>query len=129
MKSEKGFSLIEVALAIALLGIIAIAFLGALASGSKIISISDELATAESLARSQMEYVKNQPYDDVNNPPLYTLLSDIPDGYDIVVSAARLDYYEDGYNTDDGIQTITVAVSHLGKPDPIVTLEGYKLIR
>ncbi len=64
MKSEKGFSLIEVVIAIALLGIVAVAFLGALATGSRVIFIADERATAESLARTQMEYVRNQDYSD-----------------------------------------------------------------
>ena len=62
MKKEKGFGLVEVLMALVLLGIIAIAFLGALATGSKALFIADERATAESLARSQMEYVKNLDY-------------------------------------------------------------------
>ena len=64
MKNEKGFSLIEVIIAIALTGIIAIAVCYALATASKVLFIADERATAESLARQQMEYIKGQPYSD-----------------------------------------------------------------
>ena len=128
MRNEKGFTLIEVIIAMALLGIIAIAFLGALATASNAIIIADERATAESLARSQMEYVKNQDYDGVNNPPQYTLLSDTPADYTIVIDAVRLDPNGDGTDNDDGIQKITVTVDHLEKPE-VITLEDYKVDR
>lgn len=64
LRKQRGFTLIEVIIAMALLGIIAIAFLGALATASSSIIIADERTTAESLARSQMEYAKNQDYSD-----------------------------------------------------------------
>jgi len=140
MKNEKGFSLIEVMLAIALLGIIAIAFLGALSTASKALFIADERATAESLARSQMEYVKNQEYDADNDPPQYELNEDIiPAGYDIagydydinVFKAERLDK-GDGIATDTGIQKITIIVYHHNNPiitSGDFTLEGYKVDR
>jgi prepilin-type N-terminal cleavage/methylation domain-containing protein len=140
MEKEKGFSLLEVMLAIALMGIIAVAFLGALATGSRAIFIADERATAESLARSQMEYVKNLPYDDINTPPAYTLLpeSDIPEGYGIDISAERLDPKEDGTVNldgsvnDDGIQKITVMIYHPEEEieeNKVITLEDYKVNR
>ena len=74
MKDQKGFSLIEVVIAVALLGIIAAGFLSALATASKVLLIADERSTAESLARSQAEYVKNQDYEWYNPsaPPSYT---------------------------------------------------------
>ena len=128
IKNERGFSLIEVIIALALLGIIAVAFLTALSTASKALFIADERTTAESLARSQMEYVKNQVYDDINNPPEYTLVSDISEGYDIDISAERLDPNNDGIENDDGIQKITVTISHHDKPE-VVILEGYKVDR
>ena len=123
MKQEKGFSLIEVILAIALLGVVAIAFLSALAGGSKAIFIADERATAESLARAQMEYVRNQEYDAENKPPVYAKIP-VPDGYDIDLIPVRLDPNGDGTDTDDGIQSISVLIKHHGKE--IFTLEGYR---
>ena len=145
MKSEKGFSLIEVAIAIALLGIIATAYLGALATGSKAISIADERATAESLARTEMEYVRQQEYSGAPwayelppgtppDPPSWWDPGDphtLPEGYDgytVSVSAVPL-HIIDGQLTDDGLQEITVVVKHLDKPDAIVTLENYRSLR
>jgi len=131
MKDEKGFSLMEVALAIALLGIVAVAYLGALATGSRAIMIADERATAESLARTQMEYVRQQSYDANldHDPPQYTTIPDIPAGYEIEVDAVRLDPYGDGATNDDGIQSITVTIKHTvgGEPEKeIFALEGYR---
>ena len=128
MKNEKGFALIEVIIAIALLGIIGIAFLGALSTASKALFLADERATAESLARSQMEYVKIQDYAATNDPPQYSLLSNIPDNYTIAITPERLDPNGDGTGNDDGIQKITVTVGHLSKPSVII-LEDYKVDR
>ena len=84
---SRGFILIEVLIAIALLGIIVITFMSALSTSSKVLSIADERTVAESLARRQMEYVKNQGYipaSALNNyNPTYQEISGIPDGYSI----------------------------------------------
>jgi len=121
MKKEKGFTAIEVIVALALLGIIAVAFLGGLATASKAIFIADERTTAESLARSQMEYIKNLPYEyeatQYGIDPNLTL-----DGYALSVTADPL------RDPDDGIQKITVTIGHHDKPEVIV-LEDYKVNR
>lgn len=128
MKSEKGFSLLEVMLAIALLGVIIAALMSALSTGSIAVFVADERATAESLAKSQMEYIRNQNYDASNDPPAYAKLTVIPPSYDISVAAERLDPKEDGTSTDDGLQKITVTVQHLDKPE-VVVLESYRSAR
>ncbi len=128
MKSEKGFTFIEVVIALAVLGIIAVGFLGGLATASKGLLIADERETANNLAEAQMENVKNQPYDSTNNPPQYELLDDIdiPDGYSVEVPMAeRLDPEDDGLDDDDGIQKIAITVRHNGKE--VLTLEDYKV--
>ncbi|RLC63076.1 MAG: hypothetical protein DRI01_05845, partial [Chloroflexi bacterium] len=48
--SSRGFALVEIVIAIALLGVIAVAILGSLSYASTVLIISDERATAESLA-------------------------------------------------------------------------------
>jgi type II secretory pathway pseudopilin PulG len=83
---SRGFIFIEVLIAIALIGIVAVAILGALSTSSKVLSIADERTVAESLARRQMEYVKNQGYsstESVLNEPVYQKIGGIPEGYSI----------------------------------------------
>jgi type II secretory pathway pseudopilin PulG len=133
IKDEKGFNLMEVALAMVMMGAVALLYLGYLATGSRAIMIADERATAESLARTQMEYVRQQNYDAnlAHDPPQYDIIPDIPDGFEISVGAERLDYKGDGTDNDDGIQNITVVVSHIvdGEPKEIYALEGYRASR
>jgi len=59
---ESGTTLIEAVVALAILGTIGVTFLSGLTTTSKAAFISDEQATAESLAQSQMEWVKNASY-------------------------------------------------------------------
>jgi len=111
---SRGFSLIEVVIAIALIGIIAVAVLSTLSTASIALIIADKRATAESLARSQLEYVKNQPYDDIN-PPQYILLPEIPAGYEIELLVDPV---------QTGLQRITAIIKHGDKE--VIALEGYK---
>jgi len=128
----------------ALLAIVAVALLSGLSTGSRAIFVADERATAESLARTEMEYVKNHVYSDA--PWAYELPSGTPpadppswwnlgnphalpagyDGYTVNVTAEPL------HVIDDGIQKITVTVKHHDKPiitSGNCTLEGYKVDR
>lgn len=150
MEKEKGFSLMEVMVAIALMGIVAVAFLGALSTGSKAIFIADERATAESLARTQMEYVRNRDYitaldydpgEPGSGEVIYEKIDEIPDGYTIRSIDRDVDTVENIIGVpwdpdpqinqplvvDAGLQRIKLVVGHQGKE--LVTLEGYKLIR
>ena len=127
MQSEKGFSLIETLVALAILGIVAVGFLSGLATAARATFITDERTTAASLAKSQMEYVKNQNYDNINNPPQYDLLSDLPSSFSVTVTASRLDPEGDGPDDDDGIQNIVVTVMRGSRT--ITTLEDYKVDR
>ena len=131
--NSKGFSLIEVIVALALLGIIGVAFFGGLATASKAIFIADERATAESLARSQMEYVKNSGYIDYSVPDHGYYGEDLGlavEGYSIVIEAQPIDpdTGEALPSEDWGIQKITVTVGHLEKSEVIV-LKDYKVDR
>ena len=111
---ERGFTLLEVLVALGILAAVAVAFLMGMTTSSKAVMISQESVAAESLAKSQMEVIKNWEYDETNNPPYYedAKLTNIPDGYDINIAAVRLDPKDDGFETDDGLQEITVTVTH-----------------
>ena len=148
MKDQKGFSLIEVVIAVALLGIIAVGFLGALGTASKALLTADERETAKNLAESQMEYVQEQDYSRTNVDWYYTVTdsernsSDAPDwwvdanpGNPPYLSSNYAWYSVDASADEDelnvGLQVITVKIYHgevvIG--EEVFTLEGYKVDR
>jgi|YelNatPaOPRAMG01_1025707.scaffolds.fasta_scaffold42591_3 prepilin-type N-terminal cleavage/methylation domain-containing protein len=129
MERQRGYSLVEVLIALALIGIVVVAFLSALATSSRALILADERTTAESIARSEIEYVKKSAYDAANNPPQYSRdpSLDIPSGYEVKITAQRLDPEGDGAADDDGIQRITVEVRHQGRL--VLASSDYKVNR
>jgi prepilin-type N-terminal cleavage/methylation domain-containing protein len=125
--AEPGFSLIEILVALGIIAAVAVVFLLGMSTSSKAVMVSQEAVTVESLAKSEMEYVKNCLYDATNNPPIYNIDPNltIPQDYNISVTAARLNPKGDDPTNDDGLQKITVTVTHAGEPS--ITVEGYKL--
>ena len=127
--SSRGFSMLEVVIAIALLGIIAVSVLTALQTAAMALISADRRATAESIARTQMEYVRYSGYDDIleEGHPEYGLDPQIedtlPPDFSVVTTAIRLNKDENP-SDDDGIQQITVTVSH--EDVVVVTLEDFK---
>jgi prepilin-type N-terminal cleavage/methylation domain-containing protein len=125
---SRGFTLIEVTIAIALLGIIAVTILTALSTASMALVIADRRATAESLARSQMEYVKNQGYQGLyidyskSGHGEYDKIGGYTSNYGVntTVEPINPDTYapytyieaEGRFWDDEGIQKITVTVSY-----------------
>ncbi|MBA7701122.1 hypothetical protein ES703_109853 [subsurface metagenome] len=134
MKNEKGFTLIGVVIALAILGVIAAGFLSGLAGASRALFTADERTTANNLAESQMEDAKNQPYIDYSADPhdVYNTISP-PTGYSVNLTAVPFDpntgqdYNQVGgiFEQDDGIQKITVAIEHHGRE--VMILEDYKV--
>jgi len=128
----------EVIIAIALLGIVAVGILSGLSTGSRAIFVADKRATAESLARTEMEYVRNQVYSVAPwayqlpsqtppaDPPSWWSTANphtLPGGYTVNVSAELLP----SHGTD--IQKITVIVKHEDKPGvltDVITLADYR---
>ncbi len=118
---ESGVTLLETVVALAILGTIAVTFLSGLVITTKAAFTTDERATAESLAQSQMEGVKNASYNAAGYSP-----APIPTGKDYINYSA--DITAESLNTpDEGIQKITVTVKRSG--EQVFTLEGYKLSR
>ena len=64
---QKGFTLIETLVGVAILGVISVALLSGLSTGYKSLDISKERTFAESLVKSQVEYIKEQQYISVAN--------------------------------------------------------------
>lgn len=142
MKSEKGFSLMEVMLAIALLGIIAVAILSGLFTAYRAFFIADERATAESIARTQMEYIKAQVYSPSATQATYLKIDDghIPAGYTICSLNRNNQVVEDvvygvpwnsqsgqPLSADAGLQRVKLVIEHLDKQ--VLTLEDFKVSR
>jgi prepilin-type N-terminal cleavage/methylation domain-containing protein len=61
--SQKGFTLTEVLIALAVFGVVGASILGGLNASSKAIVSAQEITTAHSLTRTIVEYVKRSPYD------------------------------------------------------------------
>lgn len=116
MKNERGLTLVEVIVALAILGLISVAFLSGLSGASRGVSIADEQETAKNLAESQMEYVKDQAYAasyaPASIPSEYT-------GYSASISISAI------ASKDGNIQKITVIVMHQNRE--VTRLEDYKV--
>jgi len=133
MKTEKGFSLLEILIALGLLGIIAVGFLSGLTTTFKAVMVSQERVVVESLAKSQLEHIKFQDYiptadyDPVDPEKRYELI-DIPDelidkGYDMEISSPET-IISPG-ETEFELQSITVAIKRNG--EEMITISGYKV--
>ena len=121
--SETGTTLIETLIALAILGAVAVTFLSGLATTSAATIIADKLSIARSLARGQIEWVKNADY--VYEATQYSP-APIPDNedytnYSVVITAEPLNA------PDDGIQKITITAKRAG--EEVIKLEGYKVDR
>jgi len=115
--------LLETLAALAITGVVVVAFLSGLGTASRAAIVADEQTTAESLARTQIDWVKQAAY--VSGAATYTAAS-IPgsadySGYSVNITAAALNV------PDDGIQKITVTVRRLSRD--VATLQGYKVDR
>jgi type II secretory pathway pseudopilin PulG len=114
MKSQKGISLVETVVALALMSIISVSFLSGLATTSSSRALAEERVSAKILAEAQMEHIKKQEYTDN-----YTLLTlDGYDGYSTNLTVE--DFY---YN----LQKITVTIYH--HEDEVFSLESFKVKR
>jgi len=118
LRRESGLGLVDTLVALAILGTAAVAFVAAIGTSS--ITAGDVKAdtTAQSLARSQLEYVKALPFDEKAHsyPSIAT-----PDGYSISTDVSNIP------TADKEIQVITVTVSR--SDETLLIVEEYKLNR
>ena len=73
MKRQRGFSLIETAVAVALLAVIVVSILAAFSATTLAATRHAQLSTLDRLARSDAEFIKSQPYS--VKPAAYTSLA------------------------------------------------------
>ncbi|MBA7564677.1 hypothetical protein ES708_06344 [subsurface metagenome] len=129
--SERGMALIETLVALAILGLVAVAFINGLATVAKATYITDVRTTAESLTRSGVEYLKSQSYINYADPGHGEYLSITPPaGYNIEITVVPIDPVTKlplPSVQDDGLQKITVAIIHKGKT--VISIEDYKVER
>jgi len=129
---SRGFTLVEVLITIALIGAISVAFFSFMSAATSALIHADERTIAESLARSQLEFVKDQGYNStlVNGQVTYPKIpsSSIPTGYTIwsvnrtggvvnVVNNVIGIPWNSGNNTpstsgDTGLQKIALVIKH-----------------
>jgi prepilin-type N-terminal cleavage/methylation domain-containing protein len=131
---SRGFTLVEVLITIALIGAISVAFFSFMSVATSALIHADERTIAESLARSQLEYAKNQVYNPnlVNGQATYEKIpsASIPPGYAMcsvsrngsvvenVIIGIPWDTDTDDNKpspTDTGIQKIALVIKHQDK--------------
>jgi type II secretory pathway pseudopilin PulG len=117
-RGERGIALVEALVAIAILGGGVLTMILAMSGGALAVRENDQEVTAQSLARTQMEYVKNYPYD--SGATTYPAVS-APTGYSISIGVTPVP----GAGTD--IQKVTANINRDGTV--IMTVEDYKVNR
>jgi prepilin-type N-terminal cleavage/methylation domain-containing protein len=118
-QGQKGVSLIETLIAIALLGIVGGTLLAGMGGVYKATPIASEQDIGKSLAQSQMEYVLQQPYDMQHYDP-----APIPASYGDY--SAEIETDADSSRASQ-IEKITVTIYHGDKE--VSTLEALKVNR
>ena len=85
-------SLMEVLVAVGILGFIGVAFITAMNTAYSNVGTLDEETQAEALARSQLEQIKNAPYPEdpaVQGTDVYPVTVDLPTQYSMVINVVR----------------------------------------
>lgn len=131
LNDEKGTTLVEELVTVAIIGIGIVILVAMITTGVIGVRQVADKVLAESLARSQLEIIKDAAYraDPVSGP--YPTVAPIPN-YSVAVgieywNASTSEFVPDVRNDDDGLQKITVTVSSAGTP--LVQNAEYKVDR
>lgn len=120
LHGERGIALTEALVTMGITGIVAVAFLTGMSATSKAVLVSQERVTAENLAKSQMEYIYSQEYQD--DPQQYLILElsqgDAQNGYSINIQ---------GDVVEVGLQKLTAVVNR--SEVEVFRLESYRMNR
>ena len=115
---ERGFTLVETLVAVAVMGTAIVSLLAALSTGSIAVTIVEENVTAGGIARSQLEYTQSLPFQIA--PATYATIT-TTQGYSVTAEALPV------AGTDDDIQQVIVTVYHDGAS--VLSAETYKMNR
>lgn len=130
---QRGFTLVEVMVSVAILGLIGPAFLLALQTSTRTIQIVDEQIQAEAIARTQLEVIKAASYQDCDPTPCYSVIPDIPFQYLVsidVVAIDSVDCLTDGNCNTLQQVTVTIARPTGDGPDRrVIAVSAYKMKR
>jgi len=107
LKGQKGIGLLEVLLAVAILGVIGVGFMQALGTTSEGADLHEKRVTASILAQSQVAHIKSIAYDaDASDPTPgvdYSVGISLPPNYSVTVDTTE---------EQAGRQEVTVKVYH-----------------
>ena len=102
-KEERGLTLVEELVAVGVVGLGLVILVTMITTGAIGVRKVDEQVTGQTLARSQLELIKDADYE--VDPGNYPALSPVP-GYSVNVQVSTL---------DAGLQKVTVTVSSQGE--------------
>ena len=133
MKNEQGLSFVEILVGLAIVAVVTTAFMSGMTTTFKGIEVSQERVAAESLAKSQIEYIKVQDYvavadynpgDPANRYGLIDIPADLLSaGYSIEINTPQIviSSNETGFE----LQSVNVTVKRNEQGKLIITF--YKL--
>lgn len=126
---EAGFSLVEELVTVAVVALLLVIIIGAISTGSVGVGTANERVTAENVARSQLELIKDAAYSPDPTVVPYPTGSPVQ-GYTVDVGIEYWIAPSGPFTTtvrDDGLQKVTVSVS--GSEGTLLQLEDYKVDR
>lgn len=121
MKKQRGFTILEMIVAIAIIGVTSVTFLRGFSTASIGTALFDERETGKNMAESLMEYIRTQNYaaNYTLNSTMNSTYSDAYPGYTWNITVNNV------MARDGNIQKITVNVGRNNKE--LFRLQGYKV--
>jgi len=92
LRGQRGISLIETLVAVAILGAVGVVFASSMDTAYKSVAILDEKTQAEALARSQLDQIKGAPYpedESAQGTNVYLVTVNLPPQYSMVINVMR----------------------------------------